>query len=137
MPENRRSSHSSPIFHRGLVQSPLLLYKGLDATDELTEAEDCDSTSQIRRIRFRLLQEPLFVDHIDPAVVSRFDTRSSRPCEFCRELDPQFPERRPLDQMVASSRKAIASAHLTEDGYVRHRMLELRRITSRAPLTAA
>jgi hypothetical protein len=39
--------------------------------------------------------------------------------------------------MVASSRKAIASAHLTEDGYVRHRMLELRRLTSRAPLTAA
>jgi hypothetical protein len=26
---------------------------------------------------------------------------------------------------------------LTEDGYVRHRMLELRRIASRAPLTAA
>jgi hypothetical protein len=39
--------------------------------------------------------------------------------------------------MVATPRKAIASAHLTEDGYVRHRMLELRRITSRAPLTAA
>jgi hypothetical protein len=39
--------------------------------------------------------------------------------------------------MVASSRKAIASAHLTEDGYVRHRMLELRRITTQAPLTAA
>jgi hypothetical protein len=77
------------------------------------------------------------VEHIDPAVVYRFDTRSSRPCEFCREFDPQFPQRRPLDQMVASSRKAIASAHLTEDGYVHHRMLELRRLTSRAPLTAA
>ena len=77
------------------------------------------------------------MEHIDPAVISRFDTRSSRPCEFCRELDPQFRERRPLDQMVASSRKATASAHLTEDGYVRHRMLELRQIASRAPLTAA
>jgi hypothetical protein len=77
------------------------------------------------------------VEHIDPAVVSRFDTRSSRLCEFCRELDPQFPQRRPVDQMVATSRKPIASAHLTEDGYVRHRMLELRRITARAPLTAA
>jgi len=77
------------------------------------------------------------VEHIDPAVISRFDTRSSRPCEFCRELDPQFRQRRPADQMVATSRKATASAHLTEDGYVRHRMLELRRITSRAPLTAA
>ena len=77
------------------------------------------------------------MEHIDPAVIGRFDTHSSRPCEFCRELDPQFLQRRPLDQMVATSRKATASAHLTEDGYVRHRMLELRRITSRAPLTAA
>jgi hypothetical protein len=77
------------------------------------------------------------VEHIDPAVIHRFDTRSSRPCEYCREFDPQFRERRPLDQMVACSRKAIASAHLTEDGYVRHRMLELRQMTSRAPLTAA
>jgi len=85
---------------------------------------------------FRRFQE-LFVDHIDPAVVNRFDTPSSRPCEFCRELDPQFPQRRPLDQMVAASRKANASAHLTEDGYVRHRVLELRRIASRAQLTAA
>jgi hypothetical protein len=77
------------------------------------------------------------VEHIDPAVIHRFDTRSSRPCEFCRELDPQFLYRRPLDQMVTSSRKAIASAHLTEDGYVRHRMIELRQLASRAPLTAA
>jgi len=77
------------------------------------------------------------VEHIDPAVLHRFDTRSGRPCEFCRELDMQFPQRRPLDQMVASSRKASASAHLTEDGYVRHRMLELRRLTATAPLTAA
>ena len=77
------------------------------------------------------------MEHIDPAVIYRFDTRSSRLCEFCRELDPQFPHRRPVDQMVACSRKAIASAHLTEDGYVRHRMLELRRMTARAPLTAA
>ncbi len=77
------------------------------------------------------------MEHVDPTVINRFDTRSSRPCEFCRELDPHFPQRRPLDQVVASNRKASASAHFTEDGYVRHRMLELRRITSRAPLTAA
>lgn len=77
------------------------------------------------------------MEHIDHAIVNRFDTRSSRPCEFCREFDPHFPRRRPADQMVASSRKAIASAHLTEDGYVHHRMLELRRIASSQPLTAA
>ena len=77
------------------------------------------------------------MEHIDAAVTKRFDTCSSRPCEFCRELDPQFIQRRPLDQVVATSRRATASAHLTEDGYVRHRILELRRITSRAPLNAA
>ncbi|MGA3195937.1 MAG: hypothetical protein ABSD39_13130 [Terriglobales bacterium] len=77
------------------------------------------------------------MEHIDPAVMRRFDTRSSRPCEFCREFDPQFPNRRPLDQMVATTRKATASSHLTEDGYVRHRLLDLRRITSRAPANAA
>ncbi|MFZ3264784.1 MAG: hypothetical protein WA172_12350 [Terriglobales bacterium] len=77
------------------------------------------------------------MEHMDPAALKRFDTRSSRPCEFCRELDPQFPHRRPLDQMVATTRKATASAHLTEDGYVRHRILELRRITSRVPVNAA
>ena len=77
------------------------------------------------------------MEHIDQAVVRRFDTRSSRPCEFCQELDPHFPTRRPLDQMVISSRKAVASAHLTEDGYVRHRILEIRKISARVPLTAA
>ncbi len=77
------------------------------------------------------------MEHIDAAVLKRFDTRSSRPCEFCREFDPQFPQRRAQDQMVVTTRKAVASAHLTEDGYVRHRILELRRIGSRTPLNAA
>ncbi len=77
------------------------------------------------------------MEHIDRTVVIRFDTRSSRICEFCRDLDPQFRLRRPLDQMVASTRKAVASAHMTEDGYVRHRMLELRQISSRESVTAA
>jgi hypothetical protein len=77
------------------------------------------------------------VEHIDRIFVRRFDSRSSRPCEFCREFDPHFTNRRPQDQVVVSGRKAIASAHLTEDGYVRHRVLELRRMASRAPLSAA
>ena len=77
------------------------------------------------------------MEHIDREVMKRFDTRSSRPCEFCGEFDPEFPLRRPPDQMVATTRKATASAHLTEDGYVRHRILELRRIALPAPSTAA
>jgi hypothetical protein len=39
--------------------------------------------------------------------------------------------------MVISSRKAVASSHITEDGYVRHRILELHKISARVPLHAA
>ena len=77
------------------------------------------------------------MDHINPAVIPRFDTPSSRLCEFCREFDGKFLERSAPDQMVATNRKHTASAHLTEDGYVRHRIVELSRIVSRTPITAA
>jgi hypothetical protein len=77
------------------------------------------------------------MEHIDPAVSHHFDTRSSRTCEFCREFDPKFLERSAPDQMVATNRKHTASAHLTEDGYVRHRMLELSQLVSRIPAPAA
>ena len=77
------------------------------------------------------------MEHINPAVIPRLDTPSSRPCEFCRDFDPKFVERTAPDQMVATNRKHTASAHLTEDGYVRHRILELSRIVSRTPTPAA
>lgn len=77
------------------------------------------------------------MEHIDSVVSKRFEVRSGRLCEFCKELDPRFPERNPFDQMVGANRKSSASAHLTEDGYVRHRMLELSRLASRPPRNAA
>ena len=77
------------------------------------------------------------MEHINPAVTIRLDTHSSRPCDFCREFDVSFFERRGPDQMVAAGRMHTASAHLTEDGYVRHRVLELSLIASRTPSTAA
>ncbi len=70
------------------------------------------------------------MEHIDRTIVRRFDTRSSRPCEFCQDRDPHFRKRSPLDQVIASSRQASASAHITEDGYVKHRMLELAHMNS-------
>ena len=76
------------------------------------------------------------MEHIDPAASKR-DVRSSRPCEFCREFDPDFLSRKPMDQMIATNRQHTAAAHLTEDGYVRHRMVELNGLVSRRPLTAA
>ena len=76
------------------------------------------------------------MEHVDPAVLKRSDTRSGRPCQFCMRLDPQFPDRRPMDQVVASNRKHTAAAHLTEDGYVRHRVLELSLIRARTSSAA-
>jgi len=76
------------------------------------------------------------MEHIDPIAHKRYELRSSRPCEFCKELDPQFPHRHPLDQAVSVSRKTSAASHLTEDGYVRHRMVELSKLASRYPRSA-
>ncbi len=77
------------------------------------------------------------MEHIDPAVSKRFNVRSGRPCEFCKGFDPNFLARKPIDQMVVANRQHTASAHLTEDGYVRHRMVELTSLVSRRPVTAA
>ncbi|MGB9074753.1 MAG: hypothetical protein WCC22_19105 [Terriglobales bacterium] len=77
------------------------------------------------------------MEHVDPAVIKRSDTRSGCLCKFCKQLDPHFPKRRPIDQLVASNREHTASAHLTEDGYVRHRVLEVSRMAARLPQSAA
>jgi len=77
------------------------------------------------------------MEHIDPAVSKRFDVRSGKTCEFCKKFDANFLNRRPMDQMVVPNRQPTAAAHLTEDGYVRHRMLELNSLVSRQSLTAA
>jgi hypothetical protein len=53
------------------------------------------------------------------------DSRNGRECSFCSTMDPDFASRRPIDRMVATKQEDSASAHLTEDGYVRHRIAEL------------
>ncbi len=77
------------------------------------------------------------MEHIDSVVSSRFEIQSGRFCKFCKELDPHFAERRALDQLVGFNRRNTASAHLTENGYIRHRMLELDRLVAQRSLTAA
>jgi hypothetical protein len=42
-----------------------------------------------------------------------------------------------MDQLVGANRKSTASAHLTEDGYVRHRIVELDQLVLRAPRSVA
>jgi len=59
-----------------------------------------------------------------------------RECEFCKTHDPEFGRRRSSDRMVLT--RDTASAHVTEDGHVLHRRVELRLRTGLAvPLTAA
>jgi len=77
------------------------------------------------------------MEHIDSVVSKRFEVQSGRLCKFCKESDPRFGERHALDQMVGAHRGHTASAHLTENGYVRHRVLELNQLATRRPPTAA
>jgi hypothetical protein len=58
------------------------------------------------------------------------DTPSGRDCQFCNGVDPDFSKRDPMDRLVLSMLDDTAAAHLTEDGYIRHRIGEL--LTKRA-----
>lgn len=64
-----------------------------------------------------------------------FDPKIGRDCEFCKSFDTRFNERKPVDRRVQESMGDTAAAHLTEDGYVKHRLAELDR--RQATLTAA
>ena len=53
------------------------------------------------------------------------DTRTGRDCRFCQNRDPNFANRDPLDRLVTSKVNDTAGAHMTENGYVQHRVLEI------------
>ncbi len=59
--------------------------------------------------------------HLRPAQ----DTRAGRDCQFCRHADPNFETRHPMDKLVSFKQDDAAPSHLTENGYIRHRMLEI------------
>ena len=65
------------------------------------------------------------------------DTRNGRECQFCRHMDPNFLQRRPMDRLVQAKLQDIASAHMTEEGYVKHRIAELvKKQAAMSPRTA-
>jgi len=53
------------------------------------------------------------------------DTSTGRDCQFCYRADPNFSKREPMDRLVAPQLDNTAAAHLTEDGYIKHRIAEL------------
>ena len=59
------------------------------------------------------------------------DTRNSRSCSFCQQADPDFSQRRAADQAVLCGHSDSAAAHVTEEGFLRHRMVELRNMAAR------
>jgi hypothetical protein len=54
------------------------------------------------------------------------ETRIGRDCQFCQDSDPEFGKRDPLDRLVCSELDDTAAAHMTENGYIGHRLLEVR-----------
>jgi hypothetical protein len=64
------------------------------------------------------------------------DTRTGRDCEFCCRVDPDFTRRDPMDRLVLSKLDDTAAAHLTEDGYVKHRIAELMKKRASSPADA-
>ena len=57
-----------------------------------------------------------------------FDPKIGRDCQYCQHNDPKFDERKPVDRRVQEAMGDTAAAHLTEDGYVKHRLAELTRL---------
>jgi hypothetical protein len=60
------------------------------------------------------------------------DPNLGHDCKFCLNLDPQFQQRKPIDRRVHENMGDTAAAHLTEDGYVKHRLAELSRMLTAA-----
>ena len=66
------------------------------------------------------------------------DTRTGSECAFCARIDPDFNKRRLNDKLVQHNIDDSASAHITEDGYVKHRMLQISaRLVAKFPQTGA
>jgi hypothetical protein len=54
------------------------------------------------------------------------ETRTGHECQFCRCFDPGFWKRDPIDRLVCPELIDTAAAHMTENGRIHHRLLEIR-----------
>jgi len=65
------------------------------------------------------------------------DTRTGHDSPFCLHTAPLPAKPTPTDPLVTSQRDDTPSGHLTEDGYVNHRLAELLRKRSGLTLEPA
>ena len=61
------------------------------------------------------------------------DTRTGRDCAFCQQIDQDFARRKPLDRFVKDC--DTAAGHVTEEGYLRHRIMELKILKVKSDLS--
>jgi hypothetical protein len=54
------------------------------------------------------------------------ETRAGNDCQFCRQFDPRFGKRDSMDRLVCAELYDTATAHITENGEIKHRLLEIR-----------
>ena len=62
---------------------------------------------------------------------TKHETRSAHMCSFCQLTDPGFNTRKAVDQVILCGMLESARAHVTEEGFLRHRMAELRLMATR------
>jgi len=56
------------------------------------------------------------------------DYRTGRDCQFCRQFDPNFAKRSPIDRSVQEDLEDSANSHISENGHVQHRISQIARL---------
>jgi hypothetical protein len=56
---------------------------------------------------------------------------NTRTCRFCAERDPNFARRKTEDRLVRHNAADVASSHISEDGHVLHRIMEVTMLQQR------
>ena len=65
---------------------------------------------------------------IHRSVAANIEIPQGRECDFCKQFDSEFSQRKQVDRLVGGNMADSAAAHFTEDGHVRHRLLELKNL---------
>ena len=53
------------------------------------------------------------------------ESGAGRDCRFCRQSEADFEKRAPIDRLICAKHEDVATGHVSENGYIRHRILEI------------